>query len=49
LVVIAALLIPLHHHLERWIKEKVIQKNNAIRLAAARKTIEMLEKNPEKV
>jgi tetratricopeptide (TPR) repeat protein len=49
LVVIAALLIPLHHHLERWIKEKVIQKNNAIRLAAARKTIEMLEKNREKV
>jgi tetratricopeptide (TPR) repeat protein len=45
LVVIAALLIPLHHRLEHWIKEKVIEKNKAIRLAAAKKTIEMLEKN----
>jgi tetratricopeptide (TPR) repeat protein len=49
LVAIAALLIPVHHHLERWIKEKVIEKNNAIRLAAARKTIEMLEKKSENV
>jgi tetratricopeptide (TPR) repeat protein len=49
LVVIAALLIPIHHRLEHWIKEKVIKKNNAIRLAAARKTIEMLEKNSENV
>jgi hypothetical protein len=49
LVVIAALLIPLHHRLEHWIKEKVIQKNKAIRLAAAKKTIEMLEKNSENV
>ena len=49
LVVIAALLIPLHHRLERWIKAKVIEKNKAIRLAAAKKTIEMLEKNSENV
>jgi tetratricopeptide (TPR) repeat protein len=49
LVAIAALLIPVHHHLERWIKVKVIEKNNAIRLAAARKTIEMLEKKSENV
>lgn len=49
LVIIAALLIPLHHRLEHWIKEKVIKKNKAIRLAAAKKTIEILEKNPEKV
>jgi NADH:ubiquinone oxidoreductase subunit 3 (subunit A) len=49
LVVIAALLIPLHHRLERWIKTKVIEKNKAIRLAAAKKTIEMLEKNAENV
>src|SRR5204862_1932496 len=27
LVVIAALLIPLHHRLEHWIKERVIKKN----------------------
>lgn len=45
LVLIASLLIPLHHRLEHWIKEKMIEKNNAIRLAAAKKTIEKLEKN----
>jgi hypothetical protein len=44
LVLIAALLIPLHHHLEHWIKGKMIEKNKAIRLAAAKKTIEKLEK-----
>ncbi|HYK46031.1 MAG TPA: tetratricopeptide repeat protein [Parafilimonas sp.] len=49
LVVIAALLIPLHHRLEQWIKEKVIRKNKAIRLAAAKRTIEMLEKNAANV
>jgi hypothetical protein len=43
LVAIASLLIPLHHRLEKWIKEKVTEKNKAIRLAAARKTIEKLE------
>ena len=44
LVIIASLLIPLHHRLEHWIKEKMIEKNKAIRLAAAKKTIEKLEK-----
>ena len=44
LVLIASLLIPLHHGLEKWIKEKMIKKNKAIRLAAAKKTIEKLEK-----
>ncbi len=44
LVLIASLLIPLHHKLEHWIKEKMIEKNKAIRLAAAKKTIEKLEK-----
>ncbi len=44
LVLIASLLIPLHHRLEHWIKEKMIEKNKAIRLAAAKKTIEKLEK-----
>ncbi len=43
LVVIAALLIPVHHQLEKWIKEKMVGKNKKIRLAAARKTIEKLE------
>lgn len=44
LVLIAALLIPLHHRIEHWIKGKLVEKNKAIRLAAARKTIENLDK-----
>jgi len=44
LVIIASLLIPLHHRLEHWIKEKMIEKNKAIRLAVAKKTIEKLDK-----
>ncbi len=43
LVVIASLLIPMHHRLEKWIKERMTEKNKAIRLAAAKKTIEKLE------
>jgi tetratricopeptide (TPR) repeat protein len=43
LVVIAALLIPLHHKLEHWIIDKMVEKNNRIRLAAAKKTIAKLE------
>jgi len=42
LVIVAALLIPMHHRLEKWIKEKMVAKNKAIRLAAAKKTIEKL-------
>ena len=44
LVLIASLLIPLHHRLEKWIKEKMIEKNKKIRLEAAKKTIAKLEK-----
>lgn len=44
MVCIAALLIPLHHKLEHWITHKMVEKNKAIRLAAAKKTIEKLEK-----
>jgi hypothetical protein len=44
LVIVAALLIPMHHRLEKWIKEKMVAKNKAIRIAAARKTIEKLDK-----
>jgi tetratricopeptide (TPR) repeat protein len=44
LVIIASLLIPLHHRLEKWIKEKMTKKNTRIRLEAARKTIQKLEK-----
>ena len=43
LVCIAALLIPLHHRLEKWVTHKMVEKNKRIRLAAARRTIEKLE------
>ena len=49
LVCVAALLIPLHHRLEKWVKEKMVEKNKKIRLEAARKTIERLEKKSETV
>lgn len=48
LVCIAALLVPLHHKLEIWATNKLIEKNKKIRLAAAKKTIEQLEKQPAK-
>ena len=44
LVCIAALLVPLHHKLEKWAMHKLVEKNKAIRLASAKKTIEELEK-----
>jgi len=44
LVCIAALLIPLHHNLEKWITHKLVEKNKTIRLAKAKKTIEQLER-----
>lgn len=43
MVVIAALIIPLHHKLEHWITHRLIEKNKLIRLTAAKKTIEQLE------
>jgi hypothetical protein len=43
LVVIASLLIPLHHRLERWIKDRLVEKHKRIRLAAAKRTIRKLE------
>ncbi len=44
LVALAALLIPMHHKLEHWAVNKLIEKNKATRLAAAKKTIDELEK-----
>jgi tetratricopeptide (TPR) repeat protein len=44
LVLLAALLIPLHHKLEHWAVHKLIEKNKQSRLEAAKKTIEQLEK-----
>lgn len=43
LAVIAAILVPFHHRLEKWIKTKMVEKNKIIRLAAAKKTIADLE------
>lgn len=44
LVVIAALIVPVHHRLQKWVSVKLVEKNKQIRLAAAKKTIENLEK-----
>jgi tetratricopeptide (TPR) repeat protein len=43
LVCIAALIVPLHHKVEKWATAKLIEKNKQIRLASAKKTIEELE------
>ena len=43
LVIIASLLIPMHHKIEKWIKEKMTAKNKKIRLEHAKKTIDNLE------
>ena len=45
MVCIAALLIPVHQKLEKWITLKLVEKNNKIRLAAAKKIIASLEGN----
>ena len=42
LVCIAALLVPLHHKLEKWATHKLVEKNKQIRLASAKKTIQLL-------
>ena len=47
LVCIAALLVPFHHKVEKWATAKLVEKNKEIRLAAARKTIQQLDKNPD--
>jgi tetratricopeptide (TPR) repeat protein len=43
MVIIAALLVPVHHNLEKWITHKLVEKNTRIRLAAARRTIATIE------
>jgi hypothetical protein len=45
LVIIASLLIPMHHRLEKWITKIMVEKNKKIRLEAAKKTIASLEKH----
>jgi tetratricopeptide (TPR) repeat protein len=49
LVLIAALLVPLHHRLEKWATAKLVEKNKQIRLAAAKRTIERLDTRSEKI
>ena len=43
LVCIAAMLVPLHHALQKWITQKMVEKNKKIRLTAAKRTIQKLE------
>jgi hypothetical protein len=43
LVAIAALLVPLHHKLQKWVNMKMVEKNKKIRLAAAKRTVAKLE------
>ncbi|RZJ67312.1 MAG: hypothetical protein EOO50_06090 [Flavobacterium sp.] len=43
LVILASMLIPMHHRLEHFISHKLTGKNKAIRLAAAKKTIAQFE------
>jgi hypothetical protein len=43
LIAIGALLIPLHHKLEKWITKIMVEKNRKIRLEAAKKTIANLQ------
>ena len=42
LVAIAAIIVPMHHRLEHWVKHKLVEKNKTIRLEAAKRTIEQL-------
>jgi tetratricopeptide (TPR) repeat protein len=49
LVVIGAMLIPLHHRIEKWVIEKMIEKNKRIRLTAAKKIIASIEGHTNEV
>jgi hypothetical protein len=40
---VAAILVPLHHRIEKWAIHKLVEKNKEIRLKAARRTIAKLE------
>jgi hypothetical protein len=45
LVCMAALLVPMHHRLEKWATHRLVENNKQIKLAAAKKTIEKLKRN----
>ncbi|MBC7828265.1 MAG: tetratricopeptide repeat protein [Chitinophagaceae bacterium] len=49
MVCIAALLIPVHHSLEKWVTFKLIEKNKRIRLSAAKKMIATMETDQNKI
>jgi hypothetical protein len=49
MVLIASILIPIHHRLEKWIKLKMTNKNKMIRLSAAKKMLRELEEPTGKV
>jgi tetratricopeptide (TPR) repeat protein len=44
MVIIAALLVPLHHRMQHWITYKLTERNKKIKLAAAKRTIAQLER-----
>jgi len=43
LVLLASLLVPAHHKLEKWVLHRVVEKNKRIRLQRAKATIQELE------
>ncbi len=45
LVCIAALLVPVHHRLQKWAMRRLVEKNKQLRLAAAKKIIKHPGKN----
>jgi tetratricopeptide (TPR) repeat protein len=47
LVIVAAILIPLHHKIQDYVTKIIVRKNKQIRLASARKTIQELEREVE--
>ena len=48
LVILAALLVPLHHKMEKGVIHRLVEKNKRIRLANAKKLAARLEQEDEK-
>ncbi len=44
MVCLAALLVPAHHRLEKWLTHRMVEKNRQVRLDAARKALAEMEK-----
>jgi tetratricopeptide (TPR) repeat protein len=42
-VVVAAVLVPVHHNAEEWVTHKMVAKNKRLRLAAAKRIVKKLE------